>query len=91
MATLAIPQTVQRYFPTNIDPSQLWVHYNPRADSLTIYFTGTPVPSVWHDVDAFAYIGFASDNATVVTGILIEHFSKWLLTHDNSTATPVLA
>ena len=79
MATLAIPQSVQRYFPTQIDPNQLWVNYNPKADSLTIYFTGKPVPSIWSDVDEFAYIGFAQDRENIVTGLMIEHFSKWLI------------
>jgi hypothetical protein len=79
MATLAIPAAVQRYFPKAIDPVQLWVNYNPLADSLTVYFTGQPVPSVWDDVDRFAYIGFALDDETLVTGVMIEHFSKWLL------------
>jgi hypothetical protein len=79
IATLTIPEGVQRYFPAQIDPSQLWVNYNAKVDSLTIYFTGKPVPSVWTDVDAFAYIGFAVENKTFVTGLMIEHFSKWLL------------
>ena len=79
MATLVIPERVQRYFPSLLEPNQLWVHYNPHADSLTIYFTGKPVPSVWSDVDAYMYIGFSTENETVVTGLMIEHFSKWLL------------
>jgi hypothetical protein len=79
MATLMIPEGVQRYFPDTIDPNHLWVNYNAKADSLTIYFTGKPVPSIWTDVDAYAYIGFAVDNKTFVTGLMIEHFSKWLL------------
>lgn len=79
MATLIIPEGVQRYFPDHIDPDQLWVNYNAKADSLTVYFTGKPVPSIWTDVDAYAYIGFAADNKTIVTGLMIEHFSKWLL------------
>ncbi|GEM_PF-1209892 len=87
MATLMIPEGVQRYFPAQIDPSQLWVNYNAKADSLTIYFTGyftgQPVPSIWTDVDAYAYIGFAAENETFVTGLLIEHFSKWLLVSDH--------
>ena len=82
MATLMIPEGVQRYFPTQIDPSQLWVNYNAQADSLTVYFTGKPVPSIWTDVDTYAYIGFAVENATLVTGLMIEHFSKWLLVSD---------
>lgn len=76
MAIIAIPESVQVYFPQNIEPSQLWVNYNPKADSLTVYFTGKPVPSVWTDVDEYAYLGFAADDATTVTGVMIEHFSK---------------
>jgi hypothetical protein len=83
MATIAIPKTVQSYFPKSVDPSQLWVKHNPEADSLTIYFTGQPVPSVWQDVDDYAYIGLAVDNQTNVTGLMIEHFSKWLLVSDH--------
>jgi hypothetical protein len=79
MATLAIPESAQMYFPETIDPTQLWVHYNPKADSLTIYFTGKPVPSIWSDIDEYAYLGFALDDETVITGVMIEHFSKWLL------------
>jgi hypothetical protein len=65
-------------FPNTVEPSQLWVNYSPKADSLTIYFTSQPVPSVWDDIDQYAYIGFALDDETSVTGIMIEHFSKWL-------------
>lgn len=79
MAALMIPEQVQKYFPPRIDPNQLWVNYNPKADSLTIYFTGKPVPSVWNDVDEYAYIGFAEGDDSSVTGLMIEHFSKWLL------------
>ncbi|MCK6627207.1 MAG: DUF2283 domain-containing protein [Anaerolineae bacterium] len=79
MATIMIPEAVQAYFPKTVEPSQLWVNYNPMADSLTIYFTGKPVPSIWTDVDEFAYIGFALNDETTVTGVMIEHFSKWLL------------
>jgi hypothetical protein len=79
MIAFIIPEGVQRYFPTQIDPSQLWVNYNSKADSLTIYFTGKPVPSIWTDVDDYAYIGFAEENNASVTGLMIEHFSKWLL------------
>lgn len=82
MATIAIPESVQVYFPKAVDPSQLWVKYNPNADSLTIYFTSQPVPSIWSDVDPYAYIGFALDDETSVTGVMIEHFSKWLLVSD---------
>ncbi len=63
---------------------QLWANYNPKADSLTVYFTGEPVPSVWSDVDEYIYIGFACDNAAIVTGLMIEHFSKWLLASGHS-------
>ena len=62
-----------------LDPSQLWVNYNPKADSLTVYFTGKPVPSIWSDLDEYAYIGFAQDDESLVTGFMIEHFSRWLL------------
>jgi hypothetical protein len=44
-----------------------------------VYCTDKPVPSVWEDIDEYVYIGFASDNETLVTGVMIEHFSKWLL------------
>jgi hypothetical protein len=79
MATITIPAAVQQYFPQQLEPSQLWVRYNPEADALTIYFTGQPVPSVWEDVDAYANIGFAQEDETTITGVMIEHFSKWLL------------
>ncbi len=82
MATITIPESVQVYFPKTVEPSQLWVKYNSEADSLTIYFTGQPVPSVWSDIDLYAYIGFALDDETTVTGVMIEHFSKWLLVSD---------
>ena len=72
------------YFPQKIDPEQLWVNYNPNADSLTIYFTDKPVPSVWEDIDCYVYIGFASDDEMTVTGVMIEHFSKWLLVPEHS-------
>lgn len=79
MAALTIPDSVQAYFPHEIDPSQLWVNYNPAADFLTIYFTGQPTPSVWDDVDEYAYIGFSLEDETVVTGLMIEHLSRWLI------------
>lgn len=79
MAALTIPEAVQAYFPHYIDPAQLWVNYNPKADSLTIYFTGKPIPSVWDDVDEYAYIGFSLDDERMVTGLMIEHFSRWLM------------
>ena len=82
MATITIPESVQVYFPKAVEPSQLWVKYNPKADSLIIYFTGQPVPTVWSDVDLYAYIGFVVDDETTVTGVMIEHFSKWLLVSD---------
>ena len=47
MAAIIIPDSVKRYFPQNIDPTHLWVNYNPNADALTVYFTDKPVPSVW--------------------------------------------
>ena len=84
MAALVIPEQVQKYFPSQIDPSKLWVNYNASVDSLTIYFTGKPVPSVWSDVDEYAYIGFSQENETIVTGLMIEHFSQWLLVPKHS-------
>ena len=79
MAAITIPEPVQEYFPHKLDPDQMWVNYNSNADSLTVYFSHAPVPSVWEDIDHSVYIGFASDNETRVTGIMIEHFSQWLL------------
>ena len=84
MAAITIPESVEVYFPQKIEPAQLWVSYNPNADSLTVYFTDTPVPSVWEDIDDYVYIGFASDDETIVTGVMIEHFSKWLLVPEHS-------
>lgn len=84
MATIVIPESIQVYFPQTIDPSQLWVNYNPKADSLTVYFTGQAIPSVWTDVDDYAYIGFAADDESKVTGVMIEHFSKWLVAPDQT-------
>ena len=71
---------LQHYLPQGIDPSELWINYNAQADSLTIYFTGQPVRTIWSDVDDYAYIGFAPDDENIITGIMIEHFSRWLLT-----------
>ena len=82
MAKIVIPDYAHHFLPKNVDPSELWVRYNPKADSLTVYFTGKPVPSIWNDVDPYAYIGFALDDETTVTGVMIEHFSKWLLVSD---------
>ena len=79
MAAITIPDSVKVYFPQRIEPAQLWVSYNPNADSLIVYFTDTPVPSVWEDIDDYVYIGFAPDDETRVIGVMIEHFSKWLL------------
>ena len=84
MATITIPMAVQRYFPHQIEPSQLWVRYNPEADALIIYFTGQPVPSVWESVDLYASIGSARDDEMTITGVMIEHFSKWLLMPDHA-------
>ena len=64
MAKIMIPDYAYDFLPKNVDPSQLSVHYNPRADSLTVYFTGKPVPSVWNDIDPYAYIGFALEDET---------------------------
>ena len=83
---ITIPDTVQRYFPQKLEPSQLWVNYHAEADSLTIYFTGRPVPSVWEDIDQYTYIGFALDDETAITGMMIEHFSQWLLAQGHAEA-----
>ena len=53
MAAITIPESVKGYFPETIDPAQLWVNYNPHADSLTVYFTENAVPSVWEDIDDY--------------------------------------
>ena len=82
MAAITIPDSVKRYFPQAIDPTQLWVNYNPKADALTVYFTAHPVPSVWEDIDRYVYIGFACDDERRVTGVMIEHFSRWLLVEE---------
>lgn len=84
MATINIPESIQGYFPQKIDPEQLWVNYNPHADSLTIYFTSKPVPSEWEDIDDYVYLGFLPGDETKATGIMIEHFTKWLLITDNN-------
>ena len=88
MAAITIPEPVKDYFPQKLDPSQLWVNYDSSTDSLTVYFTDTPVPSVWEDADEYVYIGFAPENETLVTGVMIEHFSRWLLLSDRSAGTP---
>jgi uncharacterized protein YuzE len=82
MAAITIPDSVKRYFPQAIDPAHLWVNYNPQADALTVYFTEHPVASVWEDIDRYVYIGFASDDERRVTGVMIEHFSQWLLVEE---------
>lgn len=79
---ITIPASVQRYFPKTVDSAELWVNYNSLADSLTIYFTGQPVLSVWSDIDRYTNIGFALKDETPVIGVMIEHFSKWLLLSD---------
>jgi hypothetical protein len=71
-------------FPREIEPSQLWVNYNAGADSLTIYFTSKPVASVWDDIDEYAYLGFSLEDENVITGVKIEHFSKWLVAPGHS-------
>ena len=81
MPAITIPESVRNYFPQKLDPAQLWANYSPSADSLTVYFTDKPVPSVWEDTDDYVYIGFAPDNETRVTGVMIEHF-RWLLLSD---------
>lgn len=79
MAAITIPDSLQAYFPSHLKPTQLWVNYNPHADSLTVYFDGAPTPSVWDDVDEHAFIGFSINDDTVVTGVKIEQFTTWLL------------
>lgn len=79
MAAIEIPESLKKYIPKTVDPTQVWVRYNQDADSLIVYFTGSPVPTVWNDVDEYAYLGFSSDDETKLTGVMIEHFSKWLL------------
>lgn len=74
MATLTIPDSAQAYFPDRIDPAQLWVNYNSKVDSLTIYFTGKPVPSVWDDVDEWVKIVLCqSVDAPVGSVTRLEH------------------
>ena len=82
MAAITIPDSVKRYFPQALDPTHLWVNYNPKADALTVYFTAHPVPSVWEDIDRYVYIGFAANDERRVTGVMIEHFSQWLLVEE---------
>ena len=82
MAAITIPDAVKRYFPQALDPAHLWVNYNPKADTLTVYFTAHPVPSVREDIDRYVDIGFASDDERWVTGVMIEHFSQWLLVEE---------
>lgn len=79
MAAITIPDALKAYFPIHLKPEQLWVHYNPHADSLTVYFDGSPTPSVWDDVDDYAFVGFSISDDRVVTGVKIERFTKWLL------------
>lgn len=86
MATLTIPESVRAYFPKAIDPARLWVAYHSETDSLVGYFDGKPVPTIWKDVDMFAYIGFDVTDETVVAGLMIENFSKWLLVSNASEA-----
>ncbi len=85
MAVIDIPQAVRQYLPQTVEPEQLWVHYSAKSDSLIVYFDGQPVDSVWNDIDSFAYIGFAAEDDTTATGIMIEHFSKWLLSLEASS------
>jgi len=85
MATITIPESIQKYFPRQISPESLWINYNPQADSLTIYLTGKPVSSEWEDVDDYIYVGFSPEDETRATGIMIEHFTKWLLVTDSSS------
>jgi hypothetical protein len=85
MAAITIPDTLRTYFPQHLKPEQLWVHYNPQADSLTVYFNGAPTPSVWDDVDDHAFIGFSISDDTVVTGVKIEQFTTWLVISGQSS------
>lgn len=82
MAAIAVPEPLQKYIPRNIHPSQVWVQYDQHSDSLVVYVTGKPVPTVWNDIDDYAYLGFALDDEEKMTGIMIEHFSQWLLVPD---------
>ena len=84
MAAITIPDSLKTYFPKHLKPEQLWVNYNPHADSLTVYFNGAPMPSVWDDVDAHAFVGFSITDDTLVTGVKIEQFTTWLLVPDQS-------
>lgn len=68
--------------PDQLKPENMWVNYNANADSLTVYFNGKPVPSVWDDVDEYALIGFSTEDDNLVTGLKIEHFTTWLLQPD---------
>ena len=88
MAAITIPESVKNYFPQKLDPAHLWVNYSPNADSLTVYFTDKPVPSVWEDTDDYVYIGFAPDDETRVTGVMIEHFCQWLLLSGQNSGEP---
>lgn len=85
MAAITIPEPLKMYFPKHLKPEQLWVNYNPHADSLTVYFNGAPTPSVWDDVDDHAFIGFSINDDTLVTGVKIEHFTTWLLVPGQSS------
>lgn len=84
MAVIAIPAAVRQYLPETVKPENLWVHFDAKSDSLLVYFDGHPVDSVWTDVDSFAYIGLDAESETIATGIMIEHFSKWLLSSETS-------
>lgn len=85
MAAFVIPESLQTYIPQTIAPERLWVHHDPRSDSVVIYFTGEPVPTVWDPIDDYLSLGFSEDE-TVATGVMIEHFSGWLF-HDLRLAT----
>ena len=85
MAAITIPDALRAYLPKHLKPEQLWVNYNPHADSLTVYFNGAPTPSIWDGVDDHAFIGFSINDDTRVTGVKIAHFSTWLLVPGQSS------
>ncbi len=86
MAVIAIPAAVRQYLPETVNPEELWVHFDAKSDSLIVYFYGQPVDSVWTDIDTYAYVGFDAADETTATGIMIEHFSKWLLSPQPSSS-----
>jgi hypothetical protein len=78
MATINIPPSVQQYFPEHIDPTQLWVNYNAEIDSLLIYLRVNlcrQYGKMWINTPMLAFLWMMKS----VTGVMIEHFSHWLL------------